>query len=42
MDKGSGKYCVDDGGEGLNEQMFESKGEAIGHIIDYWKNKGNI
>lgn len=42
MDKGSGKYCVDDGAEGLNELTFESKGEAIGHTIDCWTNRGNI
>jgi len=42
IDKGLNKYCVDDGGEGLNERMFESKGEAIGLIIDCWTNRDNI
>ena len=42
MDKGLDKYCVDDGANGLNEKMFESKGEAIGYIIDWWTNRGNI
>ena len=42
IEDGQDKYCVDDGGNGLNEQSFNSKGEAIGFIIDWWTNKGNI